>query len=229
MPNQNYLIILCGLPASGKSTFAYKFKSILEKVSDQALVSIVDPDKIRKNLYSGNFNHKREKIVRKRNLKNVKKALKNGFIVISDDLNYYSSMRHDLKEIAEKVDIPFYIIHISTPVDQCVIWNEKRGKPIPNQVIQSINQKFDLFDTYSWDKPVTSIDLSEITNLDMNIRNLLKIIEQDIKLTSEQHQKISLKKTRNRYKENLDQTTRQIVNEYVTNLEETSLILTIQE
>ncbi len=224
MPEGNYLIILCGLPASGKSTFAFKFKSILENVNDQVIVSIVDPDKIRKNLYSGNFNHKKEKIVRKRNLKNVRKALKDGNIVISDDLNYYSSMRHDLKEVAEKVDIPFYIIHISTPVDQCVLWNEKRGKPIPNQVIQNINKKFDLFDSYSWDKPIISIDLSEVTNLDAKIRNLLKLIEQDIKLTSEQIQKSLLKKTKNRYKQSLDQITRKIVNQYIIHLKETSLI-----
>ena len=60
MPKRNFLIILCGLPASGKSTFAHKFKSIVENVNDQ-IVSIVDPDKIRKNLYSGNFNYKKEK------------------------------------------------------------------------------------------------------------------------------------------------------------------------
>ena len=223
MPKRNFLIILCGLPASGKSTFAHKFKSIVENVNDQ-IVSIVDPDKIRKNLYSGNFNYKKEKIVRKRNLKTVQKALKNGDTVISDDLNYYSSMRHDLKEVAKKVNTPFYIIHISTPVHQCVLWNEKRGKPIPNQVVQNINQKFDLFDTYSWDKPIASIDLSEITNLDVKIRNLLKIIEQDIKLTSKQYQKRGLEKKKNVYKENLDQITRQIVNQNIINLKETSLI-----
>lgn len=224
MPKRNYLIILCGLPASGKSTFAHKFKSILENVNDQVIVSIADPDKIRKKLYSGNFDYKKENIVRKRNLKSVRKALKDGDIVISDDLNYYSSMRHDLKEIAKKVDTPFYIIHISTPVDQCVLWNEKRGKPIPNQVVQNINQKFDLFDTYSWDKPIASINLSEITNLKAKIKNLLKIIEQDIKLTSEQYQKRSLKKKKNLYKETLDQITRKIVNQNIKNLKETSFI-----
>ena len=224
MPKRNYLIILCGLPASGKSTFARKFKSILENVRGQAIVSIVDPDKIRKNLYSGNFNHKKESIVRKRNLKNIRKALKSGFIVISDDLNYYTSMRHDLKEVAKKVDSSFYIIHISTPMSQCIIWNEKRGKPIPNNVVRNINQKFDLFDTYSWDKPIISIDLSEITNLEEKIKNILKIIEQDIKLTSEQYKKSVLKKPMNRYKERLDQVTRKIVNQYASDLKQSPLI-----
>ncbi|TFG17292.1 MAG: adenylyl-sulfate kinase [Promethearchaeota archaeon] len=227
MLKRNYLIILCGLPASGKSKFAREVKSILETSRNGAYARIVDPDRIRKKLYSGVFNYKKESIVRKRNLREIQSALKKGFIVISDDLNYYTSMRHDLKEVAVKLHLPYYIIHISTPVDQCITWNEKRGKPIPNEVIYNINQKFDLFNTYSWDTPFSSFNLSEVMNLRPKIEQLLKLIEQDIKLTLEQSVINKTQKIKNRYKEKLDQITRKIVNHYLKDLSDNSLITEI--
>ena len=224
MPKQNFLIILCGLPASGKSMFAFKFKSISEMTRRKVKVTIIDPDRIRKDLYSGFFNYRKESLVRKKNLKEIQKALKKGKIVISDDLNYYTSMRHDLKDVAEKVKVAFYIIHISTPIEQCIIWNKQRGEPIPNEVIYKINEKFDLFNTYAWDKPFRKLNLKKILDLEGKIKLLLKEIEHDIKLNSEQDSNEKPQKTKNRYNEKLDQITRKIVNNYVKGLKDESLI-----
>ncbi|MHA1487012.1 MAG: AAA family ATPase, partial [Promethearchaeota archaeon] len=91
----NFLIILVGLPASGKTTFAYKLKEKLE--SDfQNNVKIIDPDIIRDKAFPNRFDFKNEPKIREKNIKSVRKHLIEGHIVISDDLNYYSSMRHDL-------------------------------------------------------------------------------------------------------------------------------------
>ena len=184
MHKHNYLIILCGLPASGKSTFANKFKSILEITTKDSQAIIIDPDRIRNNLFPEFFNYKKESIVRKKNLREVRKALKEGIIVISDDLNYYTSMRHDLKDIADKYKLPYYIVHISTPLEQCIIWNKQLGEPIPNELIQNIDKKFDSFHSYAWDIPFISLNLLKITNLDQKIRQLLELIKQDMKLSS---------------------------------------------
>lgn len=219
MPRKNFLIILCGLPASGKSTFAQNFKSILEMNSNQE-VMVIDPDKIRNELYSGTFDPRKENLVKKKNLTKIKKALKKGFIVISDDLNYYTSMRHDLKELAEKLKVPFYIIYISTPVEQCIIWNDARGKLIPNSVIHNIYEKFDYFNTYSWDKPFRTFNLSESDNPKEKIKQLLKEIEQDINLTIEQSVINKSQNFKNPYKESLDHITRKIVNQYMNNWSE---------
>lgn len=172
----NYLICLVGLPASGKSTFAHKFKEIIEQKSEDNRVKIIDPDIIRESITRGDFNHEKEKTVRKKNLKSIKKALIHGNIVISDDLNYYSSMRHELMEIAENMNLSFFVIHISTPLEICLKWNEERGKRIPNQVIQNISNKFDDFNRYGWDKPLEKIDLSQVTNLSKKIEGIIKLI-----------------------------------------------------
>ena len=150
----NFLICLVGLPASGKTTFAYQLKGTIEKNIENFNVIIIDPDKIRDQLSPKKFDHRIEQSVRERNFKAINTSLKDNNIVISDDLNYYSSMRHDLKKIADRLEIKFFIIHIATPLKICLNWNKKRGKPIPKSVIKKVYNKFDTFDKYNWDHPI---------------------------------------------------------------------------
>ncbi len=209
---ENFLVCLTGLPASGKSTFAYKLKSILENKFPNYSVSIIDPDIIRENIAPDKFDHKKEQEVRKNNLELVKKTLKEGHVVISDDLNYYTSMRHDLKKIAEDMNIKFLIIHISTPMVICLKWNENRGNPIPNKIIENINKKFDNFGKYNWDIPFAKFDLSRMKNLDKHIEDLTKKIFQNIKFAKEVKDKNNFKALQaNSINEKLDKITRAVV------------------
>jgi len=162
--NSNFLIILVGLPASGKSTFALKLKGKLESVF-QNKVKIIDPDVIRDEDFPNNFDFKNEPQIREKNIDSVRKHLNKGQIVISDDLNYYSSMRHDLKLIAVGLNLQFFIIHISTPLKFCLKRNEERGKPIPNKVISKIYNKFDNFNKYKWDTPFETYDYTKSGDL----------------------------------------------------------------
>jgi O-phosphoseryl-tRNA(Sec) kinase len=141
-----------GLPASGKTTFANILKKKLD-LSFLGEVKIIDPDLIREKLSPKNFDFQIEPRVREETLENARKYLKKGSVVISDDLNYYTSMRHDLKSIADELSINFYIIHISASLDLCLKRNENRGKPIPDNVIRKIHEKFDNFKNYKWDYP----------------------------------------------------------------------------
>jgi tRNA uridine 5-carbamoylmethylation protein Kti12 len=161
---ESFLICLAGLPASGKTTFAQKLKEKIEKKDHNFKVIIIDPDKIRDKISPDKFDYKKEKIIRENNLEAIKRALKEKNIVISDDLNYYSSMRHDLKKIAEKLGLKYFIIHIATPLEICLKWNKIRGKPIPNRVIKKVYNKFDNFDRYSWDYPIVEYDPTQTQN-----------------------------------------------------------------
>ncbi|MFX1316019.1 MAG: adenylyl-sulfate kinase [Promethearchaeota archaeon] len=210
--NQNFLICLTGLPASGKSTFAIELKKVLEKKFIKIEVKIIDPDNIRQTLTQNKFYYKKEHLVREQNLEIIKAELKNGSIVISDDLNYYTSMRHDLKNIADELNRNFFIIHIDTPLEICLKWNEKRGKPIPHKIIKRINKKFDDFNKYKWDTPFAIYNMSKATDLNeflidcvdrlyFNLKHALKILEGDS----------SFKQDLNLYNEELDKITRNYV------------------
>jgi tRNA uridine 5-carbamoylmethylation protein Kti12 len=171
--NRNFLICLTGLPASGKTTFANKIKEILEKKFTKLPVTIIDPDIIRQSIAPHEFNYTLEPTVRERNLTEISEELSKGYIVISDDLNYYSSMRHDLKNLADYFEIDFFIIHISTPFKICLRWNEMRGEPIPNIIIDRIHKKIDGFGKYKWDYPFLSYDPSQIKNKDKEFEDLV--------------------------------------------------------
>ncbi|MFX0069511.1 MAG: adenylyl-sulfate kinase [Candidatus Hermodarchaeota archaeon] len=185
----------------------------MKKKSNYEVV-IIDPDKIRDTISSDKFDYQKEQIVRKRNLKEIKNALYKGKIAISDDLNYYTSMRHDLKKIAESLNLQFFIIYISTPVQTCVKWNESRGKPIPNELILKLNQKLNGFNKYNWDYPFAKFDLSKIKDLNNNIKELLEKIGIELKVLDRHNKKKII--SDNKFKgenEMLDKITRKIVGE----------------
>ncbi|MHA1913001.1 MAG: AAA family ATPase [Promethearchaeota archaeon] len=212
MNKGNFVVCLAGLPASGKSTFAIKLKKALDAKFNPLVVMIIDPDIIRQAISPGNFDYRLESKVREYYLTETRKELQKGTIVISDNLNYYVSMRHDLKELAKDFQVNFFIIHISTPFNVCVQWNRKRGKTIPNKVIRKVYKKFDSFDKYSWDHPLREFDLSQIQNLDEEIENLANIIIQKIESSSLKKEKAQVsEETFNTDNENLDRITRELV------------------
>jgi tRNA uridine 5-carbamoylmethylation protein Kti12 len=172
-----------GLPASGKTTFADILKKKLN-LYFQAEIKTIDPDLLRDTLSPKIFDFQNEPNVREETLKKVRKYLKKGIIVINDDLNYYSSMRHDLKSIADDLRINFYIIHISTPLELCLKRNEKRGKPIPNKVIQKIHNKFDNFKKYKWDHPFRTYTSTQSRDPVKFIEDLIIKIAEDLRKTT---------------------------------------------
>ncbi|MHA2391944.1 MAG: adenylyl-sulfate kinase [Promethearchaeota archaeon] len=226
MVNQNFLVCLTGLPASGKTTFANKLKIYLEKKFNTHTVKIIDPDKIRENLSPNKFDHILEPTVREKSLAEIKNELNNGHIVISDDLNYYSSMRHDLKILAENLKIHFFIIYISTPFNVCMKWNKKRGEPIPNKIIKRIHKKFDNFGKYNWDHPEAQYDLSNERKLDEEIGVLINKMLKKIELDKDTLKKGERKQiSSNLNNENLDRITRV----YVGNLLHDSEFLSLKK
>jgi len=169
-----------GLPASGKTTFAHILKKKLN-LCFRSEVKIIDPDLLRDTLSPKNFDFQNEPRIREETLGKVRKYLKKGLIVISDDLNYFTSMRHDLKSIADDLGTNFYIIHISTPLELCLKRNENRGKPIPNKVIQKIHKKFDNFKKYKWDFPLKTFNSTQSSDSVKFIEDLINEIAEDLK------------------------------------------------
>ncbi|MBN1802775.1 MAG: AAA family ATPase [Candidatus Lokiarchaeota archaeon] len=210
----NFLVILSGLPASGKSTIALNLRLAFEGAFLDREVKIVDIDKIRTQITGNHFDPEKEKVVREESLNKVFSLLKNGNIVISDDLNYYSSMRHDLKAIVDKLNLPAFTIHVATTLETCLEWNEKRDYKIPSDLITSISEKFDAFDKYAWDDPLATIDPSKIKDMKPWIQKVIDLITSRLTHFQGGNGIYSRKEsTSNIKKESLDRITRQIVNE----------------
>lgn len=129
---------------------------------------IIDIDLLRTAMYSaiglnGKFSPEREAQVRAQKLREIDDALGKGFIVIDDDLNYFRSMRKEVADLACKQRVHYAIIHVDTPVKQCMAWNARRERPVLVDVIKDIASKIDRpgSRSYSWDEPIVTINLAK--------------------------------------------------------------------
>lgn len=152
-----FILVLCGLPASGKSTLA---NAIREELNFE--VDIVRTDEWRTEAYYTDWKPEKEEPVRKAALALVIQFIEQGKNVIHDDTNYYTSMRHELFKVAIENKCVFAVIHVSTPVETALKWNEERSdSKIPGSVIERINERFDLPGRkYLWDDAILTVNIA---------------------------------------------------------------------
>lgn len=131
------LIMLIGLPGSGKSTWAKNYKEENENVI------IVSSDDIREEL--GLENTKEDnKICFDEVEKRTIKGMKNGFKVIVDatNLNYKKRMQF-LKHVCPKnEEIISEAVVIATSYENCLKRNSERDRVVPEDVIKRMRESF---------------------------------------------------------------------------------------
>ena len=151
-----FILALCGLPASGKSTLA----NVIKRLAD-AEVQIVRTDEWRDISYYTDWSPEKEGEVRKAALARVQALAKEGKSVIHDDTNYYTSMRHDLLDVAIENACVFGVVYVSTPTETAMQWNRSRANtPITDEMILKIHDRFDRpGGRYLWDYPIVEIDM----------------------------------------------------------------------
>ena len=155
-------MILCGIPSSGKSAIALKVATILENEFDK-LTIIVGSDSFRDMMPASRaaFKPEREPFVRNITFNAIATSLQSGYVVINDDLNYYVSMRKDLSQLARSRRAGFGMVYVNTPLMTALAWNEKRGTPVPHQLIKDIYAKFEEpGKKYKWDAAISTVDPS---------------------------------------------------------------------
>ncbi|MHA1965054.1 MAG: AAA family ATPase [Candidatus Thorarchaeota archaeon] len=152
-----FILALCGLPASGKTALAEAIQKALKFD-----VVIVSTDEWRDDSYYKDWTPEKEGPVRQAALDRVEKLIADRKSVIHDDTNYYNSMRHDLFKIALDNGCGFTVIHVTTPVDVALKWNSERPSTrIPDSVIERINDRFDLPGRrYLWDDSMMEVNMS---------------------------------------------------------------------
>jgi len=155
-----FLLILVGLPSSGKTTLARRIASALE--AEGLAAAVLSTDEFRTMVSAGGqFDPGRESFVNEAFQGSVQIAVEKGFFTIVDDMNYYESMRKRLREMALKHRIGFGIVHIDVPPEVAKRWNAERGEPVPNSLIDEIAMRFDRpGKKYAWDRPLVTADPS---------------------------------------------------------------------
>lgn len=139
------LIILQGLPASGKSTWAK------EKAKAEKRTVIVNRDKIREmlkgeyNLFP--FNSSMENLVTLIEDYTLNEALVSGYTVISDNTNFRfneAKAMHICQKLKDQadVDVHFEIIKFHTSLAECIERDSKRPNPIGKEIITNMYNKY---------------------------------------------------------------------------------------
>lgn len=140
-PGKNYMknkiLVLQGLPASGKSTFA---KELMEK--EPGKWKRVNKDLFRLMLDNGVWNDKNEKFILKIRDAIIINALELGINVILDDCNFAPKHIRRMNEIAEEVGATVEIKFFDVPLYECIERDKKRPAPVGERVIIKMHAQY---------------------------------------------------------------------------------------
>jgi tRNA uridine 5-carbamoylmethylation protein Kti12 len=104
------LILMMGVPGSGKSTHAKKYL-------DENTV-IISRDSLREMIRGEYvFDDKYEPFIKDLDRYAIKKALEDGFSVIVDETNVFESSRLSLVAVAEEMGVESWLIWVITDID----------------------------------------------------------------------------------------------------------------
>lgn len=127
------LIMLKGLPASGKSTWA------LEQVrASSGRIKRVNKDELRAMVDGGGWSKANERFVLDIRDRIVSGALFRGLDVIVDDTNFAPAHEKQLRHIAENQGAEFEIKAFNTPIEDCIARDGLREKPVGEKVIRNM-------------------------------------------------------------------------------------------
>lgn len=133
--SKNVLIVMCGLPASGKSTYA-------EWLAESGVFCSVCPDKIRGELYGDENIQGDGKRVFALAHARIEDLGRNKNNVVFDATNIDRKTRKDLvKKMRPHFDI-IICKWFSTPLLLCKLRNAKRERQVSEEVLDSMYERF---------------------------------------------------------------------------------------
>jgi tRNA uridine 5-carbamoylmethylation protein Kti12 len=135
------IVLICGSPGSGKSTFSSSFVS--NSAQKSHVVTFDELEVHKENWDAGTFKVSRAAALSK--VRELLKALQPDEQLVVDDLMYLSSMRHEVFKVARDVQVPMVVIWIKTDLGTCLERNEKRTEDnkIAPETVRRIHASFE--------------------------------------------------------------------------------------
>lgn len=122
------LYTMCGLPGSGKSTYAKQHPECV----------VISSDEVRKELYGDEaIQGDGAKVFEIVNCR-VEEALDQGFNVIYDATNVASKTR---KNIVNRFNAIHICVFVNTSIEECLRRNANRSRNVPQEVIERMAKK----------------------------------------------------------------------------------------
>jgi len=133
------VIILKGLPASGKSTYA---KELIDK--NPSKYKRINKDDLRAMFDNGKWSKSNEKFILEIRNNLIEKSLLEGYSVIVDDTNLSSKHEKTIQQIINKLDknINIEIKFFDIDVKECIERDLKRPNSVGEKVIRQMYNQF---------------------------------------------------------------------------------------
>lgn len=129
------LLMLKGLPASGKSTYA-------KELVQSSGYTRVNKDDMRAMLHNSRWTKGNEKFVLKLRDHIVRTALGEGKSVVVDDTNFAPVHEETLRQIAQENKVAFEVKFFDTPIEVCIERDLKRPSSVGERVIRQMYEQY---------------------------------------------------------------------------------------
>jgi predicted kinase len=130
------VIVLRGLPASGKSTWAKDF------VDRNPGWMRINKDDMRAMLHNSKWSKDNERQVLLLRDASIEMALTSGYSVVVDDTNFASSHITAIQTIADFAEADFEVKDFDVPLAECLERNSQRMPRVPDYVIHDMYNKY---------------------------------------------------------------------------------------
>lgn len=145
-----HLLILKGLPASGKSTFA------LDLIHKDKTYKRVNMDSLRLMFDNGDYDRVDNKLVARMRDTAIATALRKGYNVVSDDTNLSHQAERELRLTAARVGASVSVKFFDTPLHECIARDAKREGPaqVGEQVIRDFHGRYLKHKNFKVENPI---------------------------------------------------------------------------
>ncbi|KAG1671711.1 hypothetical protein FOA52_007503 [Chlamydomonas sp. UWO 241] len=161
-------IVVCGQPASGKSTVVAKLAALLRAGGSEVVV-VDEPGLhlLRDEAYKDTVS---EKNTRGKLKSAAERATNKRNVVILDSINNIKGYRYELWCVARASGCKYCMVHVDTNVAQCQAWNDARidGDKYCARVFDDLAGRFERPDARArWDAPLFTVRPEEVAALEV--------------------------------------------------------------
>lgn len=134
------IVMVCGLPGSGKSTFS-------QKIAEEIDATVFSSDALREEMFGDVNEQSRNNELFAELRRRIKECLKSGKNAVYDATNVSSKRRRAFLCELDKIDCEKRCVIMATPYEQCIKNNASRDRKVPEKII---NKSYRSWHTPYW-------------------------------------------------------------------------------
>ncbi|XP_032453073.1 protein KTI12 homolog isoform X3 [Nasonia vitripennis] len=158
--NKMPLLIMTGIPCSGKTTRAKELKEFFEAKKGKKVEIISEEEAITKATFDKNTfyaDSKKEKLIRGDIKSNAQRLLNSDDVLIIDGSNYIKGFRYEIYCMSKLYKAPQCSVQCDLPVEAAWLWNEKRPseEQYSREIFDALVLRYEAPDSKNrWDSPL---------------------------------------------------------------------------